>query len=60
MKDKEYDDFWDSGFERLMVNSYTYRGKGRPRKVDYITLEQIHRFYNKSMNEFLDKMKLNI
>lgn len=41
-------------FEQMIKNPFKYRGKGRPRKIDYITIREAYKKYNKYWNQYLD------
>lgn len=43
-----------------ILNRFTYKGKGRPRKTDYITVEEAQKILNKLMNDYLDNIKFKI
>lgn len=45
---------------RNVIDRIRYKGRGRPRKVDYITFEEVQKRINELKNRYLDFLKLQI
>lgn len=42
--------------KKTILNRLTYRGKGRPRKTDYISLIELRNDVNRIMNQYLNSL----
>lgn len=63
MKNKGTREFFGLGIleQKCIINYLTYKGKGRPREMDYITLEEnqtiLNRFMNLRLNSLINIVK---
>ena len=48
------DFYGQSLLDRKIVNPNTYKGRGRPRATDYITILKAQMLWNRDYNKFLD------
>lgn len=44
----------------ILINRLRYRGKGRPRKGDYITLDEAQKQSSEILNMYLDNLRFKV
>ena len=47
-------------FDMLMINFETYRGRGRPRKIDYIPFIEAQKKLNKILSNHINKERKSL